>query len=386
MDPEYVKYLRASNGDGPAATAFLSDDREVGDMSVITDNVLNWPSHFVATVGDLLPGGTVDVTSIFLGHLEGSIVMIDEFAPGYFDERYREGQTIFIKPASAWADIVAGLLEGGAVPPGGTTGQALVKKSDADGDVEWGSGGGVSIISKETPGGTVDETNTMFTTALPYVGGSLQVYVNGLAQSSFVTETDPAGKSFTLDVAPASGDNLNVAYQYAPSETGNADTVDGYHASAISQPNTIPVLNSEGALDVDGDIYSNGEHIFLIAHPVGSTYWNETDSRNPGTVWGGTWVALKGVVLGGISDASGSPFNVAAGTIIGADTHTLTINEMPSHTHTYGTNAAGSLAANGSNHGTAFMNGNYTSGSRGGSQAHNNIQRTLVGYLWKRTA
>lgn len=136
--------------------------------------------------------------------------------------------------------------------------------------------------------------------------------------------------------------------------------------------------------------------IFLAAHPIGSTYWNETDSRNPGTVYGGTWVALQGVVLGGRSTTSGSPFNVAAGTIIGADTHTLTIAQMPSHSHSR-QNGGEFVGVNSSSGGTQFglPSGGYYNFRwgqtteltySGSGQAHNNIQRTLVGYLWKRTA
>ena len=133
---------------------------------------------------------------------------------------------------------------------------------------------------------------------------------------------------------------------------------------------------------------------FLAAHPVGSTYWNETVSTNPGSIYGGTWVALKGVVLGGISDVSGSPFNVAAGTIIGADTHTLTTAQIPSHRHGYKLNLNhddGQVVT------AEYVNASLAYGSAkrryvdsteyvGGDGAHNNIQCTLVGYMWKRTA
>lgn len=144
---------------------------------------------------------------------------------------------------------------------------------------------------------------------------------------------------------------------------------------------------------------------FLAAHPVGSTYWNETDSTNPGTLYGGTWVQLKGVVLGGISDVAGSPFNVAAGTTIGADTHTLTTAEMPSHSHRVRTdngdgylpNGGAPRAVNNNRSSTPSQNGIFSDRggnawhsvfleATGGGGAHNNIQRTLVGYLWKRTA
>ena len=129
-------------------------------------------------------------------------------------------------------------------------------------------------------------------------------------------------------------------------------------------------------------------------YPVGSTYFNKTNSTNPATLLGfGTWARLEGVVLGGRSETGGSPFNVAAGTVIGADTHTLTTAEMPSHTHTspngnpfltdLGTGTAVNTAAGGS---YGFRIAGSATQAAGSGGAHNNIQRTLVGYLWERTA
>ena len=42
---------------------------------------------------------------------------------------------------------------------------------------------------------------------------------------------------------------------------GNADTLDGRTASENPTAGQIPVVNSNGGLDVDGDIYSNGEKV-----------------------------------------------------------------------------------------------------------------------------
>ena len=48
---------------------------------------------------------------------------------------------------------------GGGVPDGGTTGQVLQKKSDADQDVEWGDGSGVSTAWGSITGTLSDQTD-----------------------------------------------------------------------------------------------------------------------------------------------------------------------------------------------------------------------------------
>ena len=108
-----------------------------------------------------------------------------------------------------------------------------------------------TFIVKETPSGSVNSSNTTFTTARAYVGGSLEVFVNGIAQgSSHITETSPSAGTFTLDVAPTTGDNIMVAYQYSTSVSGNADTVDGIHASATPTANQLLPLDSTGVFPV----------------------------------------------------------------------------------------------------------------------------------------
>lgn len=278
-------YVRASDGTGTAVRAVVASKREPNDLYLNVDSVAHWPNKFIATAGTIDEStGMLDPDTFteFYGHLEGSIIVIEEFCPGYSDYGNEPYDIVVIKPATAWADAVAEVAEAG-IPAGGTTGQALVKKSDDDGDVEWGSGGGVSIISKETPSGTKNGTNKVFTTSLPYVGGSLQVYVNGIAQSSFVTETSPTTNTFTLDVAPESTDDLSVAYQFSPSETGNADTLDGYHANATPMANNIPVLDSNGKLPNTAlDINSMPGKLLAVSNlgNFDNTYPNETYISN----------------------------------------------------------------------------------------------------------
>lgn len=133
--------------------------------------------------------------------------------------------------------------------------------------------------------------------------------------------------------------------------------------------------------------------IFLAAHPVGSLY--ETDiATNPGTLYGGTWAAWGGGKVTVGLNAADTSFNTV-GKTGGEKTHTLTIAEMPSHTHDIKMrrNEAWDYTALSDYYGdpaggTGFqmeiqmdMYVPYT----GGGQAHNNLQPYITTYRWKRT-
>jgi hypothetical protein len=119
-------------------------------------------------------------------------------------------------------------------------------------------------------------------------------------------------------------------------------------------------------------------------YPVGSIYMNATSSTNPATLIGfGTWVAFgAGRVPVGI-DSGDTDFDTAEETG-GAKTHTLTVDEMPAHTHSVPNSGSQN---NSFDSGTTVGNDvTGTSGSTGGGQAHNNLQPYIVVYMWKRTA
>ena len=89
-------------------------------------------------------------------------------------------------------------------------------------------------------------------------------------------------------------------------------------------------------------------------YPVGSIYMS-ANATNPASLFGGTWAALDdGRVLIGAGAA------YPAGSTGGEATHTLTTNEMPSHTHSGSTSTAnltGSLANVGLNYSEVVASG-----------------------------
>ena len=124
-------------------------------------------------------------------------------------------------------------------------------------------------------------------------------------------------------------------------------------------------------------------------YPVGTIY--ETTSTNLDTTtkmathFGGTWEAYgAGRVL--VAKSTDTEFDTI-GETGGATTHTLTVDQMPSHTHQVDTKYLFSGES-----GTAFTfytvdeGSLYSTGSTGGGLAHNNLQPYIVVYRYRRTA
>lgn len=116
-------------------------------------------------------------------------------------------------------------------------------------------------------------------------------------------------------------------------------------------------------------------------YPVGSIYLT-VNNTNPSTwITGTTWEQIKDTFLLGAGDT------YSGGATGGEATHTLTVDEIPSHSHTftdyYNISGVGSTGSTGS-----FQNSTKSSGTgnTGGGNAHNNMPPYLVVYMWKRTA
>lgn len=98
----------------------------------------------------------------------------------------------------------------------------------------------------------------------------------------------------------------------------------------------------------------------------------------------GTWEAYgSGQMLLGVSDGH------AIGSTGGEETHTLTIDEMPSHNHSvrlgYGSGGMGSAYGRVDANNPANQKWGPT-GTSGGGQSHNNMPPYITVYRWRRTA
>lgn len=121
----------------------------------------------------------------------------------------------------------------------------------------------------------------------------------------------------------------------------------------------------------------------ICPFPIGYIYMS-TNKTSPASTYGGTWSALTDSRF---LRPSGS-WNSTGGEA----THTLKLNEIPSHYHNdSGTWLAQSVVGGGAANGfdTYWGTGNLTytqNYARGGGQAHNNLPPYRTCYAWYRTA
>lgn len=232
----------------------------------------------------------------------------------------------------------------------------------------------------------------------------LQTLQSGAVLETVMTPSELADASksgLTLNVRAGAGENSVCAsfVLSAMSKDEDAtylifyqsmrDSIVGNNESALLSHLTIAV-DASGTMTVvsyDEEAVMSKNQIVDMIYPVGSIYISMT-STSPSTLFGGSWTRIQGRFL----LAADSTYT--AGSTGGEATHTLTVDEMPSHQHTadFWSSKAGNAGYEGS------CATNYDCWNRpteratapvqatGGGQAHNNMPPYLAVYMWQRTA
>lgn len=134
------------------------------------------------------------------------------------------------------------------------------------------------------------------------------------------------------------------------------------------------------------------QQILDIIYPVGSVYlsWNST---NPKNLFGGTWTRLSGGFLYGCVSSVGT----GNGTGTATNSHTLTIDQMPSHQHEFpdrkivwdaNTGLNTDIVQDGSydNKIVQFRPWGTKVGATGGGKGHSHNIPYIAVFAWRRTA
>ena len=280
------------------------------------------------------------------------------------------------------------------------------------------------------------DTNTTYSTGNATTAGITKLYTatgsgtDGTMTQKAITDVlnGKASSSHTHNYAGASNPG-GAAYTAERLTTGTAGS------------STTPIYFSNGSPVACNKSFDELKNEFILAcYPVGSIYMS-TSSTNPGSLFGGTWVAWgSGRVPVGVN-TNDTNFNTVEKTG-GESTVTLSVYNMPSHYHTVNSHnhsiprLSGTAASNGahthkithkyeSNASTNGRAARITSGgskttttnsdvsdiksagahthsistnagttgntspntnSRGSGSAHNNLQPYITCYMWKRTA
>ena len=202
------------------------------------------------------------------------------------------------------------------------------------------------------------------------------------------------GTSYKADVGTSLTPTDNVGYVFDGKETDGIfhdgdSVVVQKNGVVLAQFDQILSSNESSKKVVTMDVLLQ----YIQTYKVGDLYLT-TEPANPATRLGyGVWEKYaKGAAIVGHSDdvTTATPDWVKiGGTKYGTYTHTLLESEIPAHTHKVG---EGIVASSGQN------NGVYTSGddktekadsfsdtlSTGGGQPHNNVQPSVVVFIWKR--
>lgn len=177
-------------------------------------------------------------------------------------------------------------------------------------------------------------------------------------------------------VTSVNGQTGDVIIEIKGGDGGVAVEVDPTVPAWAKTPNK-PTYTAEevGALTL-GTLYRVGD-IYIT-----------TNSTSPAEIFGGTWERIEDRFL----LAAGSTY--AAGSTGGESTHTLTVDEMPTHYHLAGVVKSGKAGTDYVHPVTAGIGADSTiqreflsrTSDTGGGQAHNNMPPYLAVYVWRRVA
>ena len=223
------------------------------------------------------------------------------------------------------------------------------------------------------------EANTLHIEILEYVDDEVAALVNSAPET-----LDTLG-----ELAIAFEENKDMV------ETLNAAVTNKAEKSDLETTQELVGSNTNSITDIKTQL--NG--ILELVYPKGAIYIS-TVATDPSVLFGfGTWEQIKDSFL----LASGSKYT--AGSTGGESTHTLTVQEMPVHSHTVNAHSHAIGLDNDTTIGTygwslhVNANGNSVTGAQktvtsgtsspntntiGGGVAHNNMPPYLTVYMWKR--
>lgn len=204
-----------------------------------------------------------------------------------------------------------------------------------------------------------------------------------------------------VDKLGESGGTLSFAVSTAEA---TVDLGEGGNSVGVGR---LAHVGTEKRLDVawnayfEKNVFVGGKTLVDLIYPVGSVYISFNNKADPSMLFGGTWERIRNRFLWAATE------NGVMGETGGEESHTLTVDEMPSHKGHLSSGIAGNAPIGKGNYKgylnsnvmTQFPEGNYrgwnvyignemhpASEAVGGGQPHNNMPPFIQVAMWKRIA
>ena len=203
----------------------------------------------------------------------------------------------------------------------------------------------------------------------------MAAYLDKIGLSHFWDKIN-AKKQDTL----VSGTNIKTINGESLIGSGNL-VIGGGGTSDYDQLTNRPSINS--VLLTGNKTFSDLGLVDYI-YPVGSYYETSDTTFDPNVAWGGTWVLET---AGKFHVSAGTGYTI--GSTGGEATHTLTVDELPSHSHTLPKKSMVPYSSATFAKEPLYYAGNFediATNATGGGQAHNNLPPYVAVNRWHRTA
>ena len=399
------------DGDAPTITAsVVTTDALSSQLSGNTSTIINGVSNVKVTMSATPTQGSTIVNQYFYYQrnyypmngvanktLTGGYNGIFEF--GAIDTRNRTGSKIvtltaidYKRPSISLNNVSISTSGVATISVSGTwfngsfgatantlTVQYRYKSSSSS---SWGSWTTISNVTKNSDG---TYSATASKSGLSY-NNAYNFEARVTDKINTVSSKEYSGKSLPVFDWSKDDFNFNVPVYISQYYNNNNPTTKKYVDDLTDVISLAVQDNTDNIAALSEQISNIGSITFDDIYPVGSIYMS-VNSTNPRTLFGGTWTQLKDRFLLG----AGSTYT--NGSTGGEASHTLTVNEMPSHSHPqYVTvSSGGSLSANcdydSYSSGTARKSAqNISTGTTGSGNSHNNMPPYLVVYMWQRTS
>lgn len=320
------------------------------------------------------------------------------------DVTLSEGSNITLTQTGNDIEIAAsgGGGSGDVVGPAGATDNGIALFDDTSGKI-LKSASGWTISGTELSGSglssiDVHEVTTSYRVATDVIAEyapDAGVNVDGVPiKDGLVDGRDVSADGSKLDGIESGADVTDATNVAAAGATMNTDTNVKSNSWVLDQDNMSGNDDTKVPTQQSVKAYVDNA-VAAMRLPVGFIIMTGV-STNPSTLLGyGTWTRIQGRFIVGVSD-SDTDFDLDD--TGGAKTHTLTIDEMPSHTHvqnphqhTIGVSGVAGISiplasggALGATNNTSSVTA--TNQNTGGGDPHNNMPPFIAKYIWQRTA